>query len=253
MSAPRPRLAARRLAALVATCALLVTGGPARVAHAAATAAPRSFASEPAHQIVTTALSTAVRSGSVTASSATTISGQKYSLVTISSVTSGQQTLRVGATTTVVRVADGDVYINDTAAAIQAQFGVSAPHYANRWIKITPSSSYFTHFNSFILLPSLLSEVAPNGVLKTTKMLTLDKTSVVGVTGRPNIHLGLASGSETLYVATRAPHVPVELVAADVVQGQREVFVITFTHWGQRANVSKPATSTPISSTSLPR
>ncbi len=233
--------------------AVVVTWGPAPRARAAGTASAPTFAGEPAHQIVSTALSTATKMGSVTAASSTTVSGQDYSLVTLSSMTSGQQTLHVGAAKTIVRVVSGVVYINDTATAIQAQFGVSAPKYANRWIEITSASSYFAHFNSFILLPSLLSEVAPGDPLKTTKVTTVDKTTVVGVSGRPNIHLGLASGSETLYVAANAPHVPVELVAADVVQGQREVFVITFSHWGQHVNVVRPATATPISSTGLPK
>jgi len=239
--------------ALGATIAALVTWGPAAHATAAGTATTRTFANQPAHQIVATALSTATKLGSVTMTSSTKMSGQDYSLVTLSSAASGQQTLRVGTAKTIVRVVGGNVYINDSATAIQAQFGVSAPKYANRWIEITPASSYFTHFNSFILMPSLLSELAPGDPLKTAKVMTVDRTSVIGVTGRPNIHLGLASGSETLYVATSTPHVPVELVAADVVQGQREVFVITFTHWGQRVNINRPTSSILISSTNLPK
>jgi hypothetical protein len=74
----------------------------------------------------------------------------------------------------------------------------------------------------------------------------------VGVTGSPNIHLGLASGTETVYVALAAPHVPVEMVASDVVQGQRQTFVITFTNWGKDFHITKPSPSVPISSTNLP-
>ena len=253
--APRHRLGrvATLLGAFALVVCVIVAAGPASNARAAGTANTRTFASEPARQIVSTALSTAAKMGSVEMSSSTTVSGQSYALVTLSSATQGEQTLRVGPAKTVVRVVGGDVFINDTATAIQAQFGVSAPKYANRWIEIPRASSYFAHFNSFILLASLMSEVAPGDPLKTTKVMTVDKTSVVGVSGRPNIHLGLASGSETLYVATRAPHVPVELVASDVVQGQREVFVITFTHWGQRVVVAKPAASIPISATNLPK
>lgn len=243
----------RRVGVVASLVAALLTWGPSTHATAAGTGATPTFVSQPARQIVATAMSTAAKMGSVIMSSSTTVSGQKYSLVTISSAKAGQQTLRVGTAKTIVRVVGGRVYINDTDTAIQAQFGVSDPKYANRWIEITSTNSYFTHFNSFILLPSLLSEVAPGDPLKTTKVTTLEKSSVVGVTGRPNIHLGLASGSETLYVSTGAPHVPVELVASDVVQGQREVFVINFTHWGQRISVNEPSNSTPISSTNLPK
>jgi hypothetical protein len=107
-------------------------------------------------------------------------------------------------------------------------------------------------FNSGILLASMLSEVTPGGTLKTTKTSTLQHKLVVGVTGKPNIHLGLASGTETVYVATTLPHVPVELIASDLVQGQRATFVITFTNWGKNFHVTKPATSIPISSTKFP-
>ena len=246
-------LRVRMLAGAALAASLMMTSGPLAHAGAAGTAATAPpFATQSGRQIIAGAMVAAKAMGSVTSSSSTTISGQAYSLVTNASLTSGQQTLRLGAAKTVVRVVGGVIYINDTDTAIQAQFGVSDPKYANRWIEIPSTNSYFAHFNTFILLSSLLSEVAPGGTLKTTKTTMVDKTSVVGVTGKPNIHLGLASGTETVYVSTLAPHLPVELVASDVVQTQRETFVVIFTNWGKRFNVTKPTTSIPISSTDLP-
>jgi len=228
--------------------------GPLQRADAAGNAASTVFAGQSGRQIVAEALVAARAMGSVTSSSSTTIAGQNYSLVTQANLASGQQTLRVGTAKTVVRVIGSTLYINDNGSdtAIEAQFGVSDPKYANRWIEIPSTNSYFAHFNAFVLLSSLLSEVVPGGSLKTTKVQMVGKSSVVGVTGKPNIHLGLASGSETLYVSTLAPHVPVELVASDVVQGLRETFVITFTNWGKKFAVIKPVTSIAIAATDLP-
>jgi hypothetical protein len=44
----------------------------------------------------------------------------------------------------------------------------------------------------------------------------------------------------------------VELVASDSQQGQKQTFVITFTHWGAILHLTKPSVVTPISSTKLP-
>ena len=228
-------------------------GGTLSPAGAAGNAAT-NFASQSGHQIMVEALAAAKAMGSVTSSSATVISGQTYSLVTSATLTSGEQTLRVGTTKTVVRVIGSVLYIDDNGSdtAIQAQFGVSDPQYANRWIKIPATNSYFAHFNAFVLLASLLSEVSPAGTLKTTKVSTVGSVPVVGVTGKPNIHLGLATGTETVFVRVAAPHVPVELVASDTVQSQHETFVISFTNWGKKVVVLTPAKSILISSTNLP-
>lgn len=219
--------------------------------HADAATIP-AFASESGQKIMAAAMAAARVQGSCTSSSATTISGQAYASVTNSSATSGQQSLRLGSAKSVVRVVGGVVYIDDDPAAIQSQFGVSAPTDANKWIAIPSTNSNFVRFNSGILLASMLSEVTPGGTLRTTKTSTFQHKLVVGVTGKPNIRLGLASGTETVYVAVTLPHVPVELVATDAVPGQRATFVITFTNWGKNFHVTKPATSIPISSTKLP-
>lgn len=253
---PRPHRRARSvraLVALVSMASVVVTLGPLGRAGASDSAAPTRFVRETPHEIVASAMASATTLGSVTATSSTTIGGQVYSLLTRSSTSSGQQSLRIGAATTLVRVFDGVVYINDSATAIQAQFGVSAPTYANRWIEIPATSSYYAHFNTFILLPSLLSEIPPAGVLKVTRTSVVRTITVVGVSGRANIHLGLASGIETLFVSVGAPHVPVQLVASDVVQGHRETFVINFTDWGKRLNVTRPTPAILLSATTLPK
>lgn len=240
---------ARRVGAVVSATSLLMTLGP--IAHADAVTVPK-FATESGRQIMTAAMNASKTQGSVTSSSATTISGQPYSSVTDSSAKTGEQTLQLGPAKSIVRVVGGTVYIKDDAAAIQAQFGVSAPKDANRWIEIPSTNSNFARFNSGILLSSMLSEVSPAGNLKTTTTLVVRHIRVVGVTGKPNIHLGLASGTETVYVATIGPHVPVELVASDVTQGQRQTFVITFTNWGKNFHIAQPASPLLISSTKLP-
>lgn len=248
-----PRLrrarAVRLVVALLATSSFWFEFGSLTSAGAASQS---SFATQSGHQIISAAMTAALSEGSATSSSATTIAGQEYTSVTNSSTASGEQTLRLGQAQSVVRVVANVVYIKDDAAAIQAQFGVSAPSVANKWIKIPAANSNFARFNSGILLSSMLSEVSPTGTLKTTKTAMVNDTLMVGVTGKPNNHLGLASGTETVYVDATGTHVPVELVASDVVQGQRQSFVITFTNWGLNFHLIKPATSIAISTTKLP-
>ena len=146
----------------------------------------------------------------------------------------------------------GVVYIKENAAAMVEQFGISDPKAVNRWISIPRSNANFSLFNAYIILPSMLSEMTPGGTLKTTKPTIVNHQLVVGVRGSPNIHLGLATGVETLYVTVSGPHLPVELVASDVVQGQKQTFVISYSHWGAPFHIVKPSPSLPISMTRLP-
>ncbi len=242
---PRARLAT----ALVSILSLLLGVGPVARADAATVA---SFASLSGHQIMTSALAAATSISSCTSSTTTKISGQAYSSITNSALTTGQQTLVIGDAWTVVRVVNGVVYVKENATAMRDQFGVDDPAAVNRWIEIPRTNSNFARFNTYILLPSLLSEISPAGALKTTRPTTLNHRLVVGVTGKPNIHLGLASGTETVYVSLSAPHVPVEMTASDVVQGQRQNFVINYTNWGANFRIVKPNPVVAISSTKLP-
>ncbi|NNN08798.1 MAG: hypothetical protein HKL85_06340 [Acidimicrobiaceae bacterium] len=241
---------ARFITSLVAVASLVLSLGPVSRASAAT---PTAFASESGHQIMSTALSDALTKSSCTSSTATKISGQSYSSTTNSAMTTGQQTLVIGNAWTIVRVFNGVVYIKENVTAMQEQFGVSDPKAVNRWIAIPRIDSNFARFNTYILLPSMLSEVTPSGTLKTTSTTTLNHEKVVGVTGKPNIHLGLASGTETVYVTTAAPHVLVEMVASDIVQGQRETFVITYSNWGMNFHIVKPSPVVDISTTKLPK
>lgn len=244
----RPRRA-RLTTVLVAATSLVLCLGP--VARAGA-ASPTPFSSQSAHQIMSTALGAALTLSSCTSSTTTKVSGQAYSSVTNSALTTGQQTLVIGNAWTVVRVVNGVVYIKENVTAMQEQFGVSDPKAVNRWISIPRTDSNFARFNTYILLPSMLSELTPAGTLKTTSTSTVDHQLVVGVTGKPNNHLGLASGTETLYVEVAAPHVPVEMVASDVVQGQRETFIINYTNWGKNFHIVEPSPTLAISTTKLP-
>lgn len=244
----RPRRT-RLVAAFVAAASLVLGLGP---ASEAAAATSTTFATESGHQIMSAALADALTMSSCTSTTATKISGQSYSSITNSAKTTGQQTLVIGNAWTVVRVVDGVVYIKENVTAMQEQFGVSDLKAVNHWIAIPRTNSNFARFNTYILLPSMLGEVTPSGALKTTATTTVNHRLVVGVTGKPNIHLGLASGTETVYVSVTAPHVPVEMVASDVVQGQRETFVINYSNWGTNFRIVKPSPTTPISATKLP-
>ena len=211
-----------------------------------------SFAAQSGRAIVSSALAAARAKASCTSSSHTVINGVSYTSVTNSAMTSGELLLHFGGARSTVRVVGGEVYINDNQAALLDQFSVRAPQSAHRWIEIPPSNSNFARFDSGILLPSLLSEVAPAGQLQTTAPGRIGRVAVVGVTGRPNLDLGLASGSETLYVALAGAHVPVELVASDVVSGQRKTYIITYHNWGINFHLAPPAGAIAISATRLP-
>ena len=224
---------------LALTTAILVVATTVGSSDAGA-ASTSTFARQSGSAILATAMKTARAEGSCSASSTTRISGQTYSSRTESAAASGQQSQQVGGARSTVRMVDGVIYLYDNAEAMADQFGVSPRRDVDQWIAIDRTNPEYRSFDDGVLLGSLLSEIAPSGALTTTPSTTLAGVAVVGVTGRPNVRLGLASGTETLYVSATAAHVPVEIVAVSLVQGQRRRLVITFSQWGTNFHLTTP-------------
>jgi len=203
-------------------------------------------------QLLTTTMAAATKAKSCTNISTSVSDGHTFVLRSNSGPISGEQFLSYQSAKSDVREVGGDVYFNENSAGLKLQFDVKNPKLANKWIEVTSSNVNFANFEEGILISSVLTEIPPSGSLSTTKVEVIHGEKVIGITGKPNETLGVSTGTETLYVSTTAPFLPVELTVSGTSQGVADKFVVTLTNWGKSFHILKPANPLPISKTNLP-
>jgi hypothetical protein len=211
----------------------------------------RPITSDSAAQILAVTLRTGAGEGSCTDFTSSVTAGESFGDLTNSETTEGEQFITYGRATVDIRLLDGVLYVKANSGGVLAWYGVNDRAVATKWIEVPASSPDYTSFQNAITLTSMLKEISPAGVLKATPVREVDAHRVIGVLGQPNPLLGFANGTETLYVSTTFPYVPVELIVAGVTTGSVKIFRMTFTNWGSHIEVVKPGSYTSISSTTL--
>jgi hypothetical protein len=204
-------------------------------------------------QILATSIRSAAREKSAATVATTTVLGISVKLVTNSGPRSGLGFETVDGHKGEVIFLNGVLYAKFDADLIKFNYGVSNAKAANKWISITKVSRYYNNLSTGIAFPSILAELQPSGTLSASSPSTLDGVSVIGITGKPNPVLGATSGSQTLYVATTAPFLPVEVVIKADESSIPVVLTVTPKNWGAPVSVSAPGVFTPIARTTLPK
>ncbi len=230
------------------TLACLMTG---EVANAATSPSTADFASMSPAQIVTLSLANAQRAGSCTNVSQGTAVGYTFGSTTTSGNAAAQQLTHFNASTGRVLLIGDHLFVKESAALLSLQFRKADPKWANKWLSIPRGNSAYVPLASGLLFSAMMSQVRPSGALHKSKLGTLNGVAVIAVAGDANATLGLSKGVETLFVATTAPYLPVELLAGGRSQGVPTSLKVTFSHWGRRVSYSAPTDATPISATDL--
>jgi hypothetical protein len=101
-----------------------------------------------------------------------------------------------------------------------------------------------------VTLPSVLQELTPAGPLSATTT-TVDGKSVIAVAGKDNATVGVPGGTQTLYVSTTPPFLPVEGKVHATSSGITVDLVIQMKNWGVALNVIAPKVFTSITKTPL--
>jgi hypothetical protein len=221
-------------------------------ANAASHSVPPNLSELSATQIVNLSLANAHAQGTCTNSSKGTAVGYTFGSTTNSGTDEAQESTYFNKSTGRVLLIKGHLFVDESAPLIALQFGKADPKWANRWISIPPGNKAYVPFSTGLLFSSMMSQVRPTGTLHKSKIGTLNGVKVIAVSGSANAELGLTKGVETLYVATSAPYLPVELLAGGRSQGVPTSLKVTFSHWGHHFSYSAPRGVTPISSTDLP-
>lgn len=231
------------------TLVILVMG---EVASAASSRSTPNLTNMSPAQIVNLSLANAQAIGACTNTSQGTAVGYTFGSTTNSSIDQAQESTHFNKSTGQVLLIKGRLYVNESAALISLQFGKADPKWANQWISIPRANSAYVPLSSGLLFSSMMSQVRPAGTLHKSKLGTLNGVSVIAIAGSANAQLGLSQGVETLFVAAKAPYLPVQLLAGGRSQGVPTSLTVNFSHWGRHVTYSAPSKVTPISATDLP-
>ena len=215
---------------------------------AAAGAGAASAVGKPgaASQILTSAIASAKKAGSVRVTVHFFSGKTTGELVQDSASASAEQTVAIGQERVSIVLSKGTVYFSGNTKGLVKYFGLTeavATTLADKWISASSSDAAFPSLAAGLTLSSALKEVSPTGSVMQGKHRTIDGHTTTSISGT-----GPAGVTRvTLFVATHGKALPVEAVGsggtAEKVSGE----IVTFSRWGESVHVPVPSESIPIS------
>lgn len=201
-----------------------------------------SFLGQTDAQIVAAAQSAALARGSVAITSTGFVIGRHDSLTQTSSLTAAQRIFTIGTATGRLLVVDRTAYFLGNATALRTMLLLSpaqAAANAGRWIAVSAKERVYAQLTNGLTLASLLAGLEPRANLTRLRETSLQGQLVVGIRG----HFTGSDGYVTVYVAVRAPHLPVE--STWTLMGDSADVVLS--RWGTPVQVVAPAGTTALS------
>ena len=166
----------------------------------------------------------------------------------------GEQQRTVGSSQVQVELVGGTAYFAANAAGLEQTFGVptsSAPQYAGTWVSVSSSDSLYRSLADSVVLATVVGQILPTGALDLLGSTTAERQPVVAVRGGlPGEVQPGVTGSAILYVDTRRPDLPVAFSGRASNGTQHVVDSGVFDGWGERLELSAPASA--VSYSSLP-
>jgi hypothetical protein len=204
--------------------------------------APTSLTDLTGAQIMAIATKAAVGEGTVTRTVIANLLGTGVKSKTTSTLRSGIQTGTVRGHKLDVVYLNGVVYVKLDAALLKSEFGQSLPSLANKWISFTKGHNYFTQFSAGLTLPSLVTILTPAGALSVSTPVTIDGQQTVAVSGDVSGTTSSTQGSQTVYVSTTPPFLPVRVVVLSALSGStKPAEDIVFKNWGVPVTITRPS------------
>jgi hypothetical protein len=144
------------------------------------------------------------------------------------------QTLDGGTETT--RLIGKTLYMYANARAYEEDFGVKKPTLANEWVQVPSTNKNYGNIADAILVPSVMQQLVDVGSLKDAGEVTVDGKTALALRGDAGV-----SGTETVYVSTSAPYLPIAVVADATEDGRKITNDLVFSKWGEKFSVKKPS------------
>jgi hypothetical protein len=218
------RLSSYSLAAVLATSSL--------VGVSAASAATKTPA-----EVLRLSVSAMHAAGSFHYESTASVGGvTAITLSTNSALTDGDQVQKLEGGVETTRLIGTTLYMNADAKAYSADFGVKKTTLANEWVLVPSSNKNYANISSAILVPSVLQQLVDVNHLKEVGVGSVNGQAALEIRGDAG-----ASGTETVYVSTAAPYLPIAVAAVSTEEGEKVSDELVFSKWGEKFTVAKPA------------
>ena len=239
----------RRLPAVVCGSALGVLSlvGAAVLPSGTASATEDSSAS----QLLSDALGAVNQSGSMHFVDKTTVNGTTQTLEGVISAPTAGETLTSSAPLQVDLIG-GSIYVTGNEEALEQSLAITAAQaqpYAGKWIVVHSTDAPFQLLAQDLTISSTINVFTPTQKgLKIGKLQKIGKVRALPITGvSGNLPKG-TSGSATLFVSPKAPHLPLggSLVVGNKTGRLSEVAV--FNDWGAKVSLTPPTGAIPFSS-----
>ena len=218
----------------------------ANVAVASASGASPVARSGTANRILTAAITSAKKAGSVRVTVHFFSGRTTGELVQDSARASAEQTVAIGKERVSIVLSKGTVYFSGNTQGLIHYFGLTdavATTLADKWISASPSDSAFPTLAAGLTLSSALKEVSPTGSVVEGKRRTIDGQATTSLSGT-----GPAGISRvTLFITAHGKSLPVEAVGSGGSAEEASGEIVTFSRWGEAVHVPVPAESVPIS------
>ena len=168
-------------------------------------------------------------------------------LSTDSSLTDGDQVQKVDGSVETTRLIGKALYMNADAKAYDEVFGIKKTTLANEWVLVPSSNKNYSEISSAILVPSVIQQLVDVNQLKAVGSATVNGQTTLEIRGNAG-----ASGTETLYVSTTAPYLPVAVSAVSTDDGEKVLDELAFSKWGEKFTVAKPSKFVIATNTTFP-
>jgi hypothetical protein len=156
-------------------------------------------------------------------------------LSTDSALKYGDQVQSLDGGTETTRLIGKKLYMYANARAYEEDFGVKKPTLANEWVQVPSTNKNYGNIADAILVPSVMQQLVDVGSLKEAGEATVDGKKALALRNTGS------SGTETVYVSTSAPYLPIAVVADATEDGRKIINDLVFSKWGEKFTVKKPS------------
>jgi hypothetical protein len=208
---------------------------------AQAGAATNPFGSKSPAQILARTSAAMTKAGSVHLVNRSSLGGTvPFTLTTDSSTSKGAQTEAFGGGVEKVRLIGTTLFIYADATAFSLDFNVSNSSLANQWVRVPSSNANYSNISDAVLLPSLIENTVRMKSLKDLGLKKFQGQEAVAIKGSPPDTTPGTSETQTVYISTAAPYLPIGLKTA-FLEGVNGSGTSLFSKWGEKVNVASPS------------
>lgn len=161
----------------------------------------------------------------------------EIALSTNSALTEGDQIQILDGGVETTRLLGKTLYMYANAKAYAVDFGVKKTTLADEWVLVPSTNKNYANISSAILVPSVLQQLVDVDDLKKIGVGSVNGKTALEIRGNAG-----ASGTETFFVSTTAPYLPIAVEAKTTEDGEKVSDELVFSKWGEKLTIAKPAT-----------